>query len=95
MRMDGAAEAAAREDVRFAGHTIRDMIAAQRQAATAEAIGLEALEIEAAQRPHPVIASAIEEVRRQGITLGATHAFLLALLPHEEAIAALLRGPAR
>lgn len=81
-------------EFRFAGHRIEDMLAALRHAATNEAIGLEALEAEAARHPHRVIAATIDEVRRHGIALGAAHALLDALSRHEDAVAALLRGEA-
>ena len=68
------------------------MLVALRYAATNEAMGLEALEVLAAAESQPVFAAAVDDVRRQGIAIGAVHALLIALVPHQAAIATLLGG---
>lgn len=82
---------AASDTPRFAGHTIDEMLTALRRAATNEAIGLEALETLAARGEQQIVKTTIEDVRRHGIALGAAHALLMQLEPHEAVFARLLK----
>ena len=63
-------------------------------AAHNEQLGYEALEHDHAARPTRLKATALDEVRRHADALGDAHRQLMALVPHERAIRAMLASAA-